>query len=82
MKDIKKMSGHIIYLVRERETAYTYRAQVHTFLLDNKFLSTKSKLCVRYYSFFHQMINLEKLCKMLFVSSKNYFSFSRHLNSA
>ena len=30
--------------------------------------------------FFHQMIALQKLCKMLFISSKKLFSFSRSSN--
>ena len=53
----------VLYI--QLEKAYTYRAQVHNFLLGNKFLSKKLKLWVCYISIFHHMINL-KLCKMLF----------------
>ena len=41
---------------------------------------TSLKTCVRYFSFFHQMIALQKLWKMLFISSKKLFSFSRCSN--
>ena len=34
--------------------------------------------CVRYFLFFHQMIALEKLWKVLFFSPKKLFSFSRY----
>ena len=38
------------------------------------------KACVRYFLllFFHQMIALQKLWKMFFISSKKLFSFSRY----
>ena len=35
--------------------------------------------CVRYFLFFHQMITLQKLSKMLFISSKKPFLFWRYL---
>ena len=38
------------------------------------------KSCVRYFLFFHQIIALQKLCKMFFNSSKKLFSFSRYSN--
>ena len=42
------------------------------------------KACARYLHqiliFFHQMIALQKLWKMLFISSKKLFSFSRYSN--
>ena len=38
------------------------------------------KACVRYFLFFHQMIALQKLWKILFISSKKLFFFSRYLN--
>ena len=43
-------------------------------------LILKTKACVRYFlsNFFHQMIPLQKLWKMFFISSKKLFSFSRY----
>ena len=42
------------------------------------------KACVRYFlsnfNFFHQMIALQKLRKMFFISSKTLFPFSRYSN--
>ena len=37
------------------------------------------KTCVCYFLFFHQMIALQELWKMFFISSKKLFSFSRYL---
>ena len=36
--------------------------------------------CVRYFSFSHQITALQKLLKMLFISPKKLFSFSRYPN--
>ena len=38
------------------------------------------KACVRYFLFFQQMAVLQKLRKMLFISSKKLFSFLRYSN--
>ena len=46
--------------------------------------SVKLKACVRYFFLkkiiYHQMIAFQKLWKMVFISSKKLFSFSRYLN--
>ena len=41
---------------------------------------TLFKACVQYFLFFHQMIALQKLGKLLFISSKKLFLVSRYSN--
>ena len=59
-----------------------FRSQLY--LLPQIWCLTTLKACVRYFlsnfCFFHQMIALQKLWKMLFISSKKLFSFSRYPN--
>ena len=60
----------------------------HLGKLDPKTTSCKAcnkfkALCLLFFItflFFHQMITLQKLWKMFFISSKKLFSFSRYLN--
>ena len=47
---------------------------------QNSFCCLKTKTCVRYNFIFHQMIVLQKLWKMFFISSKKLFLFLRYLN--
>ena len=46
--------------------------------LKMEFLSSNLKACLRYFLSFHEIIVLQKLWKMLFISSKQLFSFSRY----
>ena len=64
-----------LYIIGVSRGSVTYRSY------DS---ATFFKAYVRYFfikfSFFHQMIGLQKLLKMFFISSKKLFSFSRYSN--
>ena len=53
---------------------------IHVAINSPTIVGTILKTCVRYILFFHQMKTLQKLWKMLFISSKKLFVFSRHSN--
>ena len=65
---------------------WKYKFQVHISLLGTQyfgqafgFLKLVSAIFIKFL-FFHQMITIQKLWKMLFISSKKLFSFSRYSN--
>ena len=60
-----------------RQNSYTY---FENRLTEDKQTTNSLTLCPLIFFFFHEMIALQRLWKMLFISSKKLFSFSKYSN--
>ena len=72
-----KVLSSLLFVVLGRERNCLEKFVTQT--MAGKSLKLVSAIFIKF-SFFHQMIALQKLCKTLFMSSKKLFSFSRYSN--
>ena len=77
---IKGTMFYIRYIHRERDRDRQTDRQTDSLYYRAICKSIKLVSAIFYQNFFHQMIALQKLWKMFFISSKKLFSFSRYSN--